>query len=418
MCDVNGETGEKAPFCPMSSPLHFAAFSADVNGLKDGLRRGEDINMIFHTVTPLYVACKLGHMNIVKALIEHRADINAVSVDLRHSPLHVAVSKGKSEVVKYLLSQGALPNRQDCSGSTSLFLAAQYGYTDIAKILICHKCDVNIPNDKGLTPLAAATLNGYNKMVELLIQNKADLDQSDSDGNTALFHAVKTGQRTMCNILTKAGAIINVANFAGEYPISIAAMYGNVFMIDTLISRGCNVNVISSSGTPVFLAVQRQHFNALQRLIAAGADVRLLDKNAGKTRREPLEEATHQSKANLDVVRELIASGSDVDIKCNCHEVLLHSVLSKCNKKVVLTLILAGCKIGHVEHSRVDDWKECCDLIYNHIITGDQPENLKSLCRKTIKRAIGAVHYRKKVEKLNQPTQIENYLLYKDIYIK
>jgi len=60
----------------------------------------------------------------------------------------LAVSHGKSEVVKLLLECGANLNMQDEDGSTALMCAAEHGLQDIVNILLaCPECDVSIADN-------------------------------------------------------------------------------------------------------------------------------------------------------------------------------------------------------------------------------------------------------------------------------
>jgi hypothetical protein len=56
--------------------------------------------------TPLHEACNQGNLDIVKTLIEHNADMNALGYH-NNTPLHEAALNTKFECCKYLLEMGA-----------------------------------------------------------------------------------------------------------------------------------------------------------------------------------------------------------------------------------------------------------------------------------------------------------------------
>ena len=65
---------------------------------------------------PLYIASEEGHLDVVRLLVEQRADINKASND-GGTPLLIASSKGRVDVVRVLLEHGADANKAKKDGS-------------------------------------------------------------------------------------------------------------------------------------------------------------------------------------------------------------------------------------------------------------------------------------------------------------
>jgi ankyrin repeat protein len=65
-----------------------------------------------------------------------------------------------SEMVKALIDKGADVNAKDKDGQTALMLAAGGGYTEIVKALIEKGADVNAKNNTGDTALSLAKKGG------------------------------------------------------------------------------------------------------------------------------------------------------------------------------------------------------------------------------------------------------------------
>ena len=74
-------------------------------------------------------------MDVVKHLIEHKADVNKWERDLEMSPLIIASSQGHLEVVKYLVTNGAHVDHTDEDGNTAVTHAMKQGHSEIAQYL-------------------------------------------------------------------------------------------------------------------------------------------------------------------------------------------------------------------------------------------------------------------------------------------
>jgi len=75
--------------------------------------KGVDVNICDERGdTPLHLAAGYGHLEVVKWLVEHDAEIDALT-RLKVTPLLYATAKGRIDVVKYLLRCGANVDAQD-----------------------------------------------------------------------------------------------------------------------------------------------------------------------------------------------------------------------------------------------------------------------------------------------------------------
>jgi hypothetical protein len=101
-----------------------------VNGINSAAQKG---------ITPLMLAAKLGNERMVRILLEHGADVNAV--DIRgFSALHFAVWNGHAGTVQLLLDHGAILRPNQCI-TTPLLLSALKGHESISELLISNGID-------------------------------------------------------------------------------------------------------------------------------------------------------------------------------------------------------------------------------------------------------------------------------------
>ncbi|KAF6019802.1 hypothetical protein EB796_021892 [Bugula neritina] len=87
-------------------------------------------------LSPLHIATKQGHSNVILALSQHpKFDINGLCKD-GYAALHLAVKHRKVKCVKMLLDRGANLNVLDVGGKTALHMAARKANIEIVKIIM------------------------------------------------------------------------------------------------------------------------------------------------------------------------------------------------------------------------------------------------------------------------------------------
>lgn len=84
----------------------------------------------YHNVTPLMVAAKRGHVQVVQFLLDAGAEINAQD-DLGMTALMYATQAGQIPVVQALLKRGADIKVKNRQGETALDLAEKLGYKHV-----------------------------------------------------------------------------------------------------------------------------------------------------------------------------------------------------------------------------------------------------------------------------------------------
>lgn len=275
--------------------LFDAVISGDKAKVEALIVKGADINARDknnNDVTPLNLAAAAGHLEIVKVLFTHGADINTKTIQ-GLTPLHLASQNGHKDTVGWLISRGVDVNAKDNGGfSTPLNLAAINGRKDVVAILLAHGAEAN-PSGT-FKPLLDAVYFGHKDVAEMLISHGADTKRKNDEGETLLHSA---GSKDVAELLIAHGADVNAKNKKGETPLHNAA--GSSYKYDkgdarkgiaeVLLAHGADVNAKDNEGeTPLYKALYAgSNSKVVGVLLAHGADVNAIN-NRGET---PLKKA-------------------------------------------------------------------------------------------------------------------------------
>jgi ankyrin repeat protein len=179
--------------------IHWAARDGNVGAAKLWLDLGANIdgheqlgmaNFPFGTIdTPLIIATRHRHPEMVRYLIERGADVNEKG-EAWYTPLFVAAHIGDEEIARILLENGARVEPFGGHGS-ALNHAAMSGHIGIARSFLEHGADINRKGIDGATPLHDAVSSGNVDMVRFLLANGADVNSRAIYGRTPLHNAAE-----------------------------------------------------------------------------------------------------------------------------------------------------------------------------------------------------------------------------------
>uniref|UniRef100_A0A8C2AF13 Caskin-2 n=1 Tax=Cyprinus carpio TaxID=7962 RepID=A0A8C2AF13_CYPCA len=103
--------------------------------------------------TPLDLACEFGRHKVTQLLLSSNMVVALLEGNGRdNTPLHLAARNGHKDIIRLLLKAGIDINRTTKSG-TALHEAALYGKTEVVKLLLDAGIDVNIRNTYNQTAL-------------------------------------------------------------------------------------------------------------------------------------------------------------------------------------------------------------------------------------------------------------------------
>lgn len=199
-------------------PLYSATIKADINGVKQALASGADIDkQTENGYTSLMWACTYSHRpeyaEVAKHLISEGADANIRANDSTTAVIHAAGRSG--EITKLLMGKGAdiTARRDDGSGIfTSCIFGILRGAVDIgfAEFLLSKGADINEASTSGDAPgwaaIHYAVRNGNEELVRFLVKNGANVNAITADGKTPLSLSLSNENPGIAEILKTAGA--------------------------------------------------------------------------------------------------------------------------------------------------------------------------------------------------------------------
>lgn len=219
--------------------------------------------------TPLQLAAKHESQDILPLLLDEDP---SPSADLSNL-LHIAAKFGRSEVVRDLLKRGgfdfnAAVRRTKC---TALHLASSGGHIGVVTELLTHSVDVWAEDREYETALNVAARGRYGNIVKVLLTKSPRQEHP----HHALNEATRRGEATIMAQLLNAGADKN------RYPgssrrtvLHIAAYEGQDDAVRVLLMRQADIDPKDLIGdTPLADACIRGHVEIARMLVEAGASL-------------------------------------------------------------------------------------------------------------------------------------------------
>ena len=231
---VNATDEEGATALHIASSVHTKEVETamdDIKVVKLLLENGSDFQIqtkqgyetVFHCIA------NAGNNNILLEVISHMMPFDLQkALNKQNSkgwtPLLIAARKGHREIVNTLLDNHARVDVFDLDGRSALHLAAEKGYLEVCNALLSHQAFINSKSRVGRTALHLAAMNGYPNLVKSLIEDhNAVIDILTLRKQTPLHLAAASGQIEVCKILLELGASFDATDDLGQKPIHAAA---------------------------------------------------------------------------------------------------------------------------------------------------------------------------------------------------
>lgn len=277
--------------------------------------------------TPLSDAVKGGKAADVAALLDQGADVNG-RFGNGSTALMQAASMGRADLVDLLMKRGAKVNAKNGSDFTPLMFAASTGHGDAVKLLLANGADVNAQS-LGRTALVFAVMNKHRESVQLLLEKGADPDIA-VDGTPLPTMAIEEGQPEIAGLLIATGRAVNAVDGGGMTPLMHACGKGDLATVKALLARGADVNILGKDAEAALtVAIAGEHDEIVGLLLEKGATVRTEDLQAAiRARNVPLASRlidkgadvtngllTALPKADLEMVKLLVKKGAGINVR-------------------------------------------------------------------------------------------------------
>ena len=301
--------------------------------------------------TPLHLAIRRNRSGLVRILLEYGADSNAENNE-GMTPLQILSESNEDErnilnLVQLLFNNGAEGNRRDKANDTPLHLAIRGNRFRIAEVLIEHGADTNAENNQGMTPLQILSLAESNtederkilNLFQLLLNNGADVNRRDKANDTPLHLVIRKKRFGIAETLIEGGADTNAENDQGVTPLhmlSEAWRYNddegiNLNLVLLLLKNGAEVNRRDrAKHTPLHLAVRGSQFMVAESLLEHGADINA-ENDQGMTSVHMLSNSYFKDEGIfVNFLRLLLKNGAEVNRRDMANNTPLHLAIDHC----------------------------------------------------------------------------------------
>jgi uncharacterized protein len=219
----------------------------------------------------------------VRALIEQKADVNAVLPD-GTTALHWAANADDLDTVNLLIQAGSNVKAKDRYGFTPLYFACTNGSAAVIRKLLDAGADPNAADSGGEAALMTATRSGNIDAVKALLQRGADVKAKDAlTQQTALMWAVRSNFPAGVQIMLEYGAEINARTRTGKTPaIRLPGAGGGSHGVGIVRSGWPEQGFQGETPggmTPLLYAARDGRIDITRILIVAKADVQQADVN-------------------------------------------------------------------------------------------------------------------------------------------
>jgi ankyrin repeat protein len=283
------------------------AQAGDENLVRELIDGGTDIETKDRWgATPLMIAVQSQHEHLVRMLLQAGADINTYNINTQ-SLMYRAVMTGNEAILRLLLENGANTTfKSYYNDETPLSIAITMQKLNVVKILVDYGADIELESEFSQTALQRAADIGNEAISQLLVERGANVVGNEFQRPLTL--AATSGNANITKILLNAGADTEArvddkyeSGCSDATALHLAACGGHLAVVQALIDGRADVNARDATDfTPLHCAAIHDRLEVARLLLKHGADITAKDEDG----------ACPSDVADTDDMKELLKISS------------------------------------------------------------------------------------------------------------
>lgn len=219
----------------------------------------------------LYEAAFTGDIELLEAALADKADVNQAHYTKAVTPLNIAAHNGHYQIVKRLLEHKADPEIRN-DGSTALLWAITKKHTDIVKLLLDHNADINATRPNNVSALFLASFVRSPEITRLLLDRGANKDIL-FEGETAFTYAQKNNYTEITKEFADYNTKQNSQQIKSSIQLSIAIARGDYREVEKLLDLGVDMEEPVGRFTALQTAAYFEQEAIIDLLLSRGARI-------------------------------------------------------------------------------------------------------------------------------------------------
>ncbi len=377
--------------------------------------------------TALHSSCANRHLACVSLLLRYKADLD-IKDCFATTPLMKACRSGHTDVVKLLLDNGANATVTNLKKLNAFILALSKCESGCVRELLKARPEFSTERTpEGLLPLTHAIRFRDTQLVQAFVDAGCDLNTREGLLLTPLQLAIETGHIPTIKALVQGGCNVDgpLGLPTGSTPLMLAVCKGRADIVEALLESGCATDQFDRHGrTALHLAVKHGFLQCVHKLLKAGADpdCSMFDEMQPEvsSSHNPLHTAVLNDQPEETLA--LIQSGCDLFQSVVCEDAQRHGAftafqcaLGRESKWAVKVLVYTDPSVICNVHPYTGTDEEIIFALEVAQELNLKPKTLKTQTRNFIRRHLGGKGLFAKVPLLSLPLPLADYLLFKDL---